>query len=122
MFERFSDFFFLKDRFLSNYVVPACSKYISGKLRSFSKNFSKNFFHTTLFENFLPNGVSVAAVKKSTFERKMTHLYDIVPAWFVLKMGIFLPHPQIEDLIDLGDLESLTMTKPLCMYKPQFLS
>ena len=44
-------------------MVPACPKYISGKLRSFSKNFSKNFFHTTLFENFLPNGVSVAAAK-----------------------------------------------------------
>merc|ERR1711954_179373 len=45
------------------YVVPACPKYISGKLRSFSKNFSKNFFHTTLFENFLPTGVSVADAK-----------------------------------------------------------
>ena len=44
-------------------MVPACPKYISGKLRSFSKNFSKNFFHTTLFENFLPNGVSAAAAK-----------------------------------------------------------
>ena len=48
---------------MSDYVVPACPKYISGKLRSFSKNFSKNFFHTTLFENFLPNGVSVADAK-----------------------------------------------------------
>ena len=57
--------FFLKNRYLSDYVVPACPKYISGKLRSFSKNFSKNCFHTTLFENFLPNGVSVAAAKKS---------------------------------------------------------
>ena len=55
--------FFLKNRFLSDYVVPACPKYISGKLRSFSKNFSTFFFHTTLFENFLPNGVSVAAAK-----------------------------------------------------------
>merc|ERR1712035_280856 len=63
VFERFSDFFFLKNRFLSDYMVPAYPKYISGKLRSFSKNFSKNFFHTTLFENFLPNGVSVAAAK-----------------------------------------------------------
>ena len=52
--------FFLKNRFLSDYVVPACPKYISGKLRSFS-NF---FFHAILFENFLPNGVSVAAAKK----------------------------------------------------------
>ena len=60
VFERFSDFFFLKNRFLRDYVVPACPKYISGKLRSFSKNFLKNFFHTALFENFLPNGVSVA--------------------------------------------------------------
>ena len=59
----FSDFFSLKNRFLSDYVVPACPKYISGKLRSFSKNFSKIFFHTTLFENFLPNGVSAAATK-----------------------------------------------------------
>ena len=58
----FSDFF-LKNGFLSDYVVPACPKYISGKLRCFSKNFSKNFFHTTLFENFLPNGVSVADAK-----------------------------------------------------------
>ena len=51
---------------LFNYLrdmVPACPKYISGKLRSFSKNFSKNFFHTTLFENFLPSGVSAAAAK-----------------------------------------------------------
>ena len=62
-FATFSDFFFLKNRFLSDYVVPACPKYISGKLRSFSKNFSKNFFHTALFENFLPNGVSVADAK-----------------------------------------------------------
>ena len=62
-FATFSDFFFLKNRFLSDYVVPACPKYISGKLRSFSKNFSKNFFHTTLFENFLPNNVSVVAVQ-----------------------------------------------------------
>ena len=44
-------------------MVPACPKYISGKLRSFSKNFSKKFFHTTLFENFMPNGVSAAAAK-----------------------------------------------------------
>ena len=55
--------FFLKNRFLSDYVVPACPKYISGKLRSFSKNFSKNFFHTTLFENFLPTDASVANAK-----------------------------------------------------------
>ena len=41
-------------------MVPACPKYISGKLRSFSENFSKKFFHTALFENFLLNGVSVA--------------------------------------------------------------
>ena len=63
MFRTFSDFSFLKNRFLSDYVVPACPKYISGKLRSFSKNFSENFFHTTLFENFLPDGVSVADAK-----------------------------------------------------------
>ena len=63
MFRTFSDFFFLKNRFLSDYVVPACPKYISGKLRSFSKNFSKNFFHTALFENFLPNSLSVADAK-----------------------------------------------------------
>ena len=44
-------------------MVPACPKYISGKLRSFSKNFSKIFFHTTLFENFLPNNVSVVDVQ-----------------------------------------------------------
>ena len=44
-------------------MVPACPKYISGKLRSFSKNFSKNFFHTTLFENFLPTDASVANAK-----------------------------------------------------------
>ena len=44
-------------------MVPACPKYISGKLRHFSKKFSKNFFHTALFENFLPHGVSVAAAK-----------------------------------------------------------
>ena len=44
-------------------MVPACPKYISGKLRSFSKNFSKNFFHTALFENFLPNSLSVADAK-----------------------------------------------------------
>ena len=55
--------FFLKNRFLSDYVVPACPKYISGKLRSFSKNFSKNFFHTTLFENFLPTNVSAVDVQ-----------------------------------------------------------
>ena len=63
MFGTFSDFFFLKNRFLSDYVVPACPKYISGKLRHFSKNFSKNFFHTTLFENFLPTDASVANAK-----------------------------------------------------------
>ena len=44
-------------------MVPACPKYISGKLRSFSKNFSKKFFHTTLFENFLPTDASVANSK-----------------------------------------------------------
>ena len=59
----FFGLFFLKNRFLSDYVVPACPKYISGKLRHFSKKFSKNFFHTALFENFLLNGVSVAAAK-----------------------------------------------------------
>ena len=32
-----SRLFLLKNRFLSDYVVPACPKYISGKLRSFSK-------------------------------------------------------------------------------------
>ena len=63
VFGSFWHFFFGCKRFLSDYMVPACPKYISGKLRSFSKNFSKNFFHTTLFENFLPNGVSVAAAK-----------------------------------------------------------
>merc|ERR1711954_482441 len=62
-FATFSDFFFLKNRFLSDYVVPASPKYISGKLRSFSKKFSKNFFHTLLFQNFMPNGVSAAAAK-----------------------------------------------------------
>ena len=31
-------------RFLSDYTVPACPKYISEKLRSFSKNFLKKFF------------------------------------------------------------------------------
>ena len=62
-FATFSDFFFLKNRFLSDYVVSACPKYISGKLRSFSKNFSKNFFHTTLFENFLPTNVSAVDVQ-----------------------------------------------------------
>ena len=44
-------------------MVPACPKYISGKLRSFSKKFSENFFHTALFENFLPNSLSVADAK-----------------------------------------------------------
>ena len=55
--------FFLKNQFLSDYVIPACPKYISGKLRHFSKKFSKNFFHTALFENFLPNSLSVADAK-----------------------------------------------------------
>merc|ERR1712219_37154 len=58
----FGTFFGCK-RFLSDYMVPACPKYISGKLRSFSKNFSKNIFHTTLFENFLPTDASVADAK-----------------------------------------------------------
>ena len=58
----FGTFFGCK-RFLSDYMVPACPKYISGKLRSFSKNFSKNFFHTTLFENFLPTNVSAVDVQ-----------------------------------------------------------
>ena len=52
-------------RFLSDCVVPACPKYISGKLRSFSKNFSKIFF-IPLFENFLPNGVSVVDVQNQS--------------------------------------------------------
>ena len=55
--------FFRSWRYLRDYVAPACPKYISGKLRSLSKKFSINFFHTTLFENFMPNGVSVAAAK-----------------------------------------------------------
>ena len=59
----FFGLFFLKNRFLSDYVVPACPKYISGKLRRFSKNFSSKFFHTALFENFLPNSLSVADAK-----------------------------------------------------------
>ena len=59
----FFGLFFLKNRFLSDYVVPACPKYISGKLRSFSKNFSKIFVHTTLFENFLPTNVSAVDVQ-----------------------------------------------------------
>ena len=41
--------FFLTNRFLSDYVVPACLKYISGKLRSFYKNFQK----ITLIPHFL---------------------------------------------------------------------
>ena len=61
--------FFLKNRFLSDYVVPACPKYISGKLRSFSKKFSKNFFHTTLFENFLPTDASVTNAKNQPSQR-----------------------------------------------------
>ena len=44
-------------------MVPVCPKYISGKLRSFPKNFSKNFFHTALFENFLLNSLSVPDAK-----------------------------------------------------------
>ena len=28
-----------------------------------TEKFSENFFHTTLFENFMPRGVSVAAAK-----------------------------------------------------------
>ena len=51
---------------MSDYVVPACRKYISGKLRSFSKNFSKKFFHTTFFENFLLTVASVANAKNQT--------------------------------------------------------
>ena len=50
-------------------MVPACPKYISGKLRSFSKNFSKIFFHTTLFENFLPTDASVANSKNQPSQR-----------------------------------------------------
>ena len=44
--------FFLKNWFLSDYVVPACPKYISGKLRSFSENFSKNHFSYHTFWKF----------------------------------------------------------------------
>ena len=58
----FGTFFGCK-QFLRDYMVPACSKYISGKLTSFSKNFSRNFFHTTLFENFLSTDASVANAK-----------------------------------------------------------
>ena len=46
--------FFLKMRFLSDCVVPACPKYISGKLRSFSKSFSKIIFIPHFLKIFFP--------------------------------------------------------------------
>ena len=39
----FSKFFFQKNRYLSDYVVGGCPKYIFGKLRSFLKISEKNF-------------------------------------------------------------------------------
>ena len=43
MFATFSDFFFLKNRFLSDYVVAGCPKYIFGNFRNFLKNSEKKF-------------------------------------------------------------------------------
>ena len=54
MFATFSEFFFLKNRFLSDYVVAGCSKYIFGNFRNFLKNSEKN--------KIAPN------VKKSRFQ------------------------------------------------------
>merc|ERR1712243_190926 len=39
----FFGLFFLKNRFLSDYVVARCPKYIFGNFRNFLKNSEKNF-------------------------------------------------------------------------------
>ena len=50
-------------------MVAGCPKYIFGNFRNFLKNSEKNFskfFNTTLFENFVPKCVSVAAAKNQS--------------------------------------------------------
>ena len=44
VFLTFSDFFFLKNRFLSDYVVAGCLKYIFGNFKNFLRNSEKIFF------------------------------------------------------------------------------
>ena len=50
--------FFLKNRFLSDYVVPACPKYISGKLRHFFKKNFNFFFIPHFLKIFCPTAYS----------------------------------------------------------------
>ena len=47
--------FFSKNRFLSNYVVGGCPKYIFEKLRSFLKISEKSFFKIFLLGDSKPN-------------------------------------------------------------------
>ena len=61
-----SDFFedfFPKNRFLSDYVVGGCPKYIFGKLRSFLKISEKKFFKIFLLGDSKPNWLKVPNVK-----------------------------------------------------------
>ena len=46
-----------------NFEGPIKSAQVENFEKKVFRNFSKNFFHTTLFKNFLPNGVSVAAAQ-----------------------------------------------------------
>ena len=60
--------FFLKNRFLSDYVVAGCPKYIFGNFRNFLKNSEKKFFKIFTLGTF--NGPLKIApnVKKSRFQ------------------------------------------------------
>ena len=66
----FSKIFFPKNRFLSDYVVGGCPKYIFGKLRSFLKISEKKFFKIFLLGDSKPNWLKVPTVKNCTCRLK----------------------------------------------------
>ena len=68
MFATFSDFFFLKNRFLSDYVVAGCPKYIFGNFRNFLKNSEKKFFKIFTLGTFNGALKIIAHVKKSLLQ------------------------------------------------------
>ena len=64
----FFGLFFLKNRFLSDYVVAGCPKYIFGNFRNFLKNSEKNFFKIFTLGTFNGALKIIAHVKKSLLQ------------------------------------------------------
>ena len=64
----FFGLFFLKNRFLSDYVVAGCPKYIFGNFRNFLKNSEKNFFKIFTLGTFNGALKIIPHVKKSLLQ------------------------------------------------------